>query len=53
MPFGQYRGRLVSDCPADYLRWLIEHIALSGRLDFAVRTELMRQGYFSEPKPDE
>lgn len=45
MPFGQHKGRALSEVPLDYLQWLFT-IELREPLCSAVITELDRRGAF-------
>jgi hypothetical protein len=53
MPFGKYKGRLVSDIPSSYLEWLTT-IDLSDALQEAVVEELRLRdyGYSDDPGED-
>ncbi len=39
MPFGKFRGELLSDIPRDYLEW-VQTVATTDRLRRAVQEEL-------------
>ena len=54
MPFGKYKGRLVSDIPSSYLEWLTT-IDLRDSLRKAVIEELQLRdyGYSDDPGEDE
>jgi hypothetical protein len=51
MPFGRYRGQLLSDVPTDYLRWCWRTCDLSPWLRHAIEGELTRR-CGSRPEPD-
>ena len=44
MPFGKYKGRLVSDIPESYLEWFAENVKAKPDLAAAVNKALGRQG---------
>lgn len=50
MPFGKFKGWLVSALPGDYLDWLV-NIKLSPWLRRAVETELEHRGDYDRPQP--
>ena len=39
MPFGRHKGVAIEDLPDSYLTWLLEEVALRGRLKTAVERE--------------
>jgi len=39
MPFGKYKGVLIADLPADYLRWLFEQVELREPLRSFIHNE--------------
>src|SRR5436309_1103576 len=52
MPFGQYRGRLLSEIPEDYLDWLASLSNLREPLRSRVRREHERRfGRDADPRP--
>jgi len=44
MPFGKYKGRLISDIPKDYLEWFADNVKAKPFLAEAVAKALGRQG---------
>ena len=44
MPFGKYKGRLITDIPEDYLQWFAENVKGKALLAEAVAKALGRQG---------
>jgi hypothetical protein len=49
MPFGKHKGRLVSDVPTSYLRWLLRECDLDPPLRRAVVGELTNREAYHEP----
>ncbi len=39
-PFGRYKGRLLSQIPRGYLRWLVQQKSLRGSLRAPIKAEL-------------
>jgi hypothetical protein len=44
MPFGKYKGRLISDVPQDYLEWFADNVKAKPFLAEAVAKALGRKG---------
>ncbi len=44
MPFGKYKGRLVSDIPQDYLEWFADNVKTKPALAEAVSKAIGRTG---------
>jgi hypothetical protein len=44
MPFGKYKGRLISDIPQDYLEWFADNVKTKPVLADAVAKALGRTG---------
>jgi uncharacterized protein (DUF3820 family) len=53
MPFGKYKGRLVSDIPEDYLEWFADNVKTKPDLAAAVNMALGRQGQPQKSGPSQ
>jgi hypothetical protein len=53
MPFGKYKGRLVSDIPEDYLEWFADNVKAKPELAAAVAKALGRQGQPQKSAPSQ
>src|SRR6185436_19239378 len=53
MPFGKYKGRLISDIPEDYLEWFADNVKAKPDLAAAVAKALGRQGQPQKSGPSQ
>ncbi|HEY2411376.1 MAG TPA: DUF3820 family protein [Pirellulaceae bacterium] len=51
MPFGKYKGRLVSEIPQDYLEWFADNVKAKPFLAEAVAQVLGRKGQPQKSPP--
>ncbi len=51
MPFDKYRGRLRTDMPSGYLRWVLATCALTGALRSRIERELTERAERKKWKP--
>jgi hypothetical protein len=51
MPFGKYKGRLISDIPQDYLEWFADNVKAKPILAEAVAKVLGRKGQPQKSQP--
>ncbi len=50
MPFGKYKGRLISDIPANYLEWFADNVKAKPFLAQAISKALGRPGQSQKSK---